>query len=85
MLGYYPAISHFTGGAVECKFDGPWWCGYADGPAHPEARPIGERYKEQIVEDFVYDLVDELYLERIHGDEEYMRRAVERKESSAVP
>ncbi|KIW66963.1 hypothetical protein PV04_06243 [Phialophora macrospora] len=77
LLGYYPAISHYTGGAIECKFDGPWWYGYdRDGPPHPNARPIGDRYKEQIVEDMVSDLVDEIYQEKLHGDSEWMKKRV---------
>lgn len=76
LLGYYPALTHYTGGAVECKFDGPWWCGYDDGPPRPAARPIGERYKEQIVEDFCADIVDEVYLERLHKDPEWMKKEV---------
>lgn len=77
LLGYYPAISHYTGGAIECKFDGPWWCGYEqDGPLHANARPIGERYQEQIVEDMVNDLVDEIYQEKLYGDPEWMKKRV---------
>lgn len=77
LLGYYPAVTHATGGAVECKFDGPWWYGYADGPPREPARAIGERYQEQIVEDFVADMVDEIYLERLHGgDREWMIKEV---------
>ena len=77
LLGYYPAISHYTGGAIECKFDGPWWYGYdKDGPPHPNARAIGERYQEQIVEDLVSDLVDEIYQEKLYGDSEWMKKRV---------
>lgn len=77
LLGYYPAISHYTGGAVECKFDGPWWYGYdKDGPARPDARPIGERYNEQIVDDIVNDVVDELYQEELYKDPTWMRKRV---------
>ncbi|KAK5092909.1 transcription factor, contains a PHD finger motif [Exophiala xenobiotica] len=86
-LGYYPALSHFTGGAVECKFDGPWWCGFerdVGGLDRGGCRPIGERYREQIVEDFVCDVVDEIYLERLNGSEEYMRRSVLSKEGGVV-
>lgn len=76
-LGYYPAISHYTGGAIECKFDGPWWYGYdEDGPPQPTARPIGERYQEQIVEDMVNDLVDEIYQEKLYHDTDWMRKRV---------
>lgn len=79
LLGYYPALSHFTGGAVKCKFDGPWWYGFSKdgGPEdRSQCRAIGERYKEQIIEDFVCDVVDEIYLERLNGSEDYMRRSV---------
>ncbi|KAL6248764.1 transcription factor, contains a PHD finger motif [Rhinocladiella similis] len=77
LLGYYPAISHYTGGAIECKFDGPWWYGFGqDGPQHPDARPIGERYQEQIVEDMVNDLVDEVYQERLYHDADWMKKKV---------
>jgi COMPASS component BRE2 len=77
LLGYYPAISHYTGGAIECKFDGPWWYGYSeDGPARPDCRPIGQRYQEQIVEDFVSDIVDEVYHEQMHSDPQWMRKRV---------
>lgn len=85
MLGYYPALSHFTGGAVECKFDGPWWYGWQQhvkNPERPQCRAMGERYQEQIVDDFVCDLVDEVFLEKMHGSEEYMRRAVAIKEQT---
>lgn len=75
MLGYYPAISHYGGGTVESKFDGPWWFGY-DKEAFPYARPFGERYQEQIVEDFVSDMVDEICLEAKHG-EGWMKKMVE--------
>ena len=77
MLGYYPAISHYTGGAVECKFDGPWWYGFQnDGPTRPDCRPVGARYNEQIVEDFVSDMVDEIYQERLYKDSDWMRKKV---------
>jgi COMPASS component BRE2 len=76
LLGYYPAISHYTGGAVECKFDGPWWYGHQDGPARPACRPIGVRYNEQIVEDFISDMVDEVYQEQLWGDEQWMKKRV---------
>ncbi|KAI5368124.1 Putative SPRY domain, concanavalin A-like lectin/glucanase domain superfamily [Septoria linicola] len=94
LVGYFPAISCFFGGIVECNFGDSatgFWCP----PAHlrntkdsatrlpqgpdvdmPDAgadasgqkngwnpgrqlRGIGERYKEQIAEDIVWDLIDE--------------------------
>jgi COMPASS component BRE2 len=86
LLGYYPAISHYTGGAIECKFDGPWWYGYSsDGPAQHDARPIGERYQEQIVEDMVSDLVDEIYQEKLYGDAEWMKKKVSSANAPVVP
>ena len=80
-LGYYPALSHYGGGTVECKFDGPWWYGY-DKTTFPDARPFGDRYQEQIVEDFVSDLVDEACLEATHG-EGYMKAGVEKTRAPA--
>ncbi|KAA8649248.1 SPRY domain-containing protein [Aspergillus tanneri] len=61
MIGYFPAVSCYGGGAVECRFEGPWWIGP---PSHTETgepiRAIGERFNEQIVEDIVADIVDEV-------------------------
>lgn len=70
MAGYFPAVACFSGGTAQVNFgtedrgDGVvgWWfppCGTGSG--HGTApRPIGERYKEQIAEDIVWDLVDEV-------------------------
>ena len=80
-LGYYPALSHYGGGTVECKFDGQWWYGY-DKSAFPNARPFGDRYQEQIVEDMISDMVDETCLETTHG-EGYMKAGVERTRAPA--
>lgn len=74
MIGYYPAVSCYGGGAVECRFEGPWWVGP---PERTEAgelvRPFGERFEDQIAEDVVADLVDEVEAEYswggIHGGE----------------
>jgi len=77
MLGYYPAVSAFRGGAAEVNFGPKFWYpppGYeeandvdmigdaqvASAPKAPKARAIGERYDEQIVEDIVYDIIDEV-------------------------
>ncbi|PYH96184.1 putative histone-lysine N-methyltransferase [Aspergillus ellipticus CBS 707.79] len=61
MIGYYPAVSCYGGGAVECRFEGPWWVGP---PHHAEngepVQGIGERFNEQIVEDVVCDIIDEV-------------------------
>ncbi|KAJ5975162.1 hypothetical protein N7481_008869 [Penicillium waksmanii] len=61
MIGYYPAVSCYGGGAVECRFEGPWWVGPPEKTENGEPiRPIGERFNDQIVEDVVADIVDEL-------------------------
>lgn len=68
MIGYYPAVSCYGGGAVECRFEGPWWVGP---PSHADngepVRGIGERFNEQIVEDVVADIVDEVEAMLIWG------------------
>ena len=76
LLGYYPTVTHYGGGAVMCKFDGPFWYGF-DKEKYPDARPFGDRYNEQIVEDVVSDLVDEVYMEISRGDEQWMKKSVE--------
>ncbi|PKY00394.1 hypothetical protein P168DRAFT_293645 [Aspergillus campestris IBT 28561] len=61
MVGYYPAVSCYNGGAVECRFEAPWWFGpppYADNDE--PVRGMGDRFNEQIVEDIVADVVDEV-------------------------
>ncbi|TVY34315.1 Set1 complex component [Lachnellula subtilissima] len=77
MLGYYPAVSVFRGGAAEVNFGPHFWYpppGFEDddevdmiGSDQPppssksgRLRAVGERYDEQIVEDIVYDIVDEV-------------------------
>ncbi|KAI9845035.1 MAG: hypothetical protein M1838_001939 [Thelocarpon superellum] len=70
MLGYFPAISVFRGGAAEANFGPDFWYHPPDdedvemtdagaAPSLPPRRPVGERYNEQIAEDVTYDLVDE--------------------------
>ncbi|RDW83992.1 SPRY domain-containing protein [Aspergillus mulundensis] len=62
MVGYYPAVSCYGGGAVECRFQAPWWFGppsETDKGASVVAG-IGERFNEQIVEDVLADIVDEV-------------------------
>ncbi|KAK0112166.1 hypothetical protein ONS96_001424 [Cadophora gregata f. sp. sojae] len=77
MLGYYPAVSVFRGGAAEVNFGPDFWFppqeeGEPDdevdmiGSDQPVAtkiaklRATGDRFDEQIVEDIVYDIVDEV-------------------------
>lgn len=81
MLGYYPAVSVFRGGAAEVNFGPKFWYpppGYDQSQTEEDVfmtgtdeepsvkakqevpRPLAERYDEQIVEDIVYDIVDEV-------------------------
>ncbi|KAJ5101446.1 hypothetical protein NUU61_003668 [Penicillium alfredii] len=61
MIGYYPAVSCYGGGAVECRFEAPWWIGPPEFTKNGvPIRAIGERFNEQIVEDVMADLVDEV-------------------------
>jgi COMPASS component BRE2 len=74
MLGYYPAVSVFRGGAAEVNFGPEFWYppsglsndGQADSNETPvETLPgklcaVSTRYEEQIAEDVVYDIVDEV-------------------------
>ncbi|KAL1956677.1 hypothetical protein VTO42DRAFT_6927 [Malbranchea cinnamomea] len=59
MIGYYPMVSCHNGGAVECRFEEPWWIG-PPVDDFPDVKPFGERYNDQIVEDVVADIVDEI-------------------------
>ena len=61
LLGYYPAVTTYGGGAAELKFDEPFWFPPTD---RPEAQPFGKRYNEQIIDDIVNDLVDEVCMEK---------------------
>lgn len=67
MLGYYPAVSVFRGGAAEVNLGPDFWYpppGYdaaAEGSGERDRIcAVSERYKEQIAEDVVYDVVDEV-------------------------
>lgn len=59
MIGYFPTVSCHNGGAVECRFEGPWWVGPPVEEV-PHVRPFGDRFGEQIVEDALADVVDEV-------------------------
>ncbi|KKA25335.1 Histone-lysine N-methyltransferase [Rasamsonia emersonii CBS 393.64] len=71
MIGYFPMVSCYGGGAVECRFEPPWWIGPppSDENGNP-VRAIGERFNEQIVEDVVADIVDEVEAMFLWGDTE---------------
>jgi COMPASS component BRE2 len=75
MLGYYPAVSVFRGGAAEVNFGPNFWYPPPELNEHEvdmigsdqplpsklhKMRAMEERYDEQIVEDIVYDIVDEV-------------------------
>ncbi|KAM0514189.1 hypothetical protein ACHAPE_007026 [Trichoderma viride] len=74
MLGYYPAVSVFRGGAVEVNFGPDFWYPPADydstngevdmiqpdGLNTNSLHAVAERYQEQIAEDVVYDIIDEV-------------------------
>ncbi|KAL4877915.1 hypothetical protein BJY04DRAFT_230327 [Aspergillus karnatakaensis] len=69
MIGYYPAVSCYGGGAVECRFDGPWWYGPpTDTENSLPVKGIGERFNEQIVENVLADIVDEVEAMLVWGD-----------------
>ncbi|EKG20683.1 Concanavalin A-like lectin/glucanase [Macrophomina phaseolina MS6] len=72
MLGYFPAVAAFCGGIAQVNFGPDFWCpppgledvdmGGSDGvsPEGRKLRPIGDRYKEQIAEDIVWDIIDDV-------------------------
>lgn len=74
MVGYFPAVAAFSGGIAQVNFGPHFWFPPPElarpdaGSVHGERdvaararspRAIGERFKEQIAEDIVWDLVDE--------------------------
>ncbi|KAA8576118.1 hypothetical protein EYC84_006279 [Monilinia fructicola] len=82
MLGYFPAVSVFRGGAAEVNFGPQWWYPPPDSSAEGDdvdmtndessstkIRAASERYDEQIVEDILYDIIDEVdFWDRDGGD-----------------
>ncbi|KAK7397796.1 transcription factor, contains a PHD finger motif [Neonectria punicea] len=74
MLGYYPAVSVFRGGAVEVNFGPDFWYpppGYdttggevdmvrVAGGRLAKVHAVSSRYCDQIAEDIVYDIIDEV-------------------------
>ncbi|KAH8689810.1 hypothetical protein BGW36DRAFT_364555 [Talaromyces proteolyticus] len=79
MIGYFPTVSCYGGGAVECRFESPWWYGPPaveslkgeDGDVPPPTviKPFGERFNDQIVEDIVADIVDDIEAMLLWGGE----------------
>lgn len=70
-LGYYPMISVYQGGIV--KFNpGPE---FKYPPQQPqlidtEVKPISDRYDEKIVEEWVWDIIDEVEAEYLDSYDE---------------
>lgn len=59
MIGYFPMVSCHNGGAVECRFEAPWWIG-PPVDEFPNVKPFGDRFNDQVAEDVVADIVDEV-------------------------
>lgn len=62
LLGYYPAVSVFRGGSAEANFGPDFWFPPPsdNGGDTAELKPMCDRFRDQIVEDIVYDIVDEV-------------------------
>jgi COMPASS component BRE2 len=95
-LGYYPAVSVFRGGAVEVNFGPNFWypppsedaeMADVDGPPKNSSglRAVSERYDEQIVEDIVYDIVDEVGFWMQDGGKVIDRSARDEKAEAVAP
>jgi len=89
-LGYYPAVSVFRGGAVEVNFGPDFWFPISeedaatDGTKTKRLRPICERYDEQIVEDIVYDIIDEVDFWMQDGGKDIDRGRDEKAETAGA-
>ena len=85
MVGYFPAVAAFGGGMAQVNFGPDFWCPPAEMvkqrenpaalPLGRRLRGIGERFKEQIAEDVVWDLVDEVDFFLQDGGWEYRHEA----------
>ncbi|KAL1837299.1 hypothetical protein VTJ49DRAFT_4042 [Mycothermus thermophilus] len=94
-LGYYPAVSVFRGGAVEVNFGPNFWFpppaedaemgGVPESAGPGRLRPVCERYDEQIVEDIVYDIVDEVGFWIQDGQPAVGRPGTDGKAEATVP
>ncbi|KAF2140538.1 uncharacterized protein K452DRAFT_299285 [Aplosporella prunicola CBS 121167] len=74
MLGYFPAVAAFCGGIAQVNFGPDFWCPPPElqnedvdmiGAEAPVAsgrklHAVGTRYKEQVAEDIVWDIIDEV-------------------------
>lgn len=86
MLGYYPSVSVFREGAAEVNFGPDFWCpppglegtgdvemaGAESGSRLERMRPVSHRYVEQVIDDAIYDIVDEIdiWLQKEGSEEE---------------
>ena len=77
-LGYYPAVSVMNGGAVQVKFQGPWWHGPPKD--RPEVKGFNEMYIKHAVDDAFADLVDQICWEAGTSDQAQPAPAPEAKE-----
>lgn len=97
MLGYFPAVSVFRGGAAEVNFGPQFWyppaesvnggvemVGSVDVRPKMPLRAVGERYEEQIAEDVTYDLVDEVDFWCQDRASKEMMQEVDRSSQAAV-
>jgi COMPASS component BRE2 len=85
MVGYLPAISCFNGGVAQVNFGPDFWyppeeiakqdahmAGTGkDVPEGRKLRALGDRFKEQIAEDVVWDIIDEVDFFTQDGGWEY--------------
>lgn len=99
MVGYLPAISLFNGGVAQVNFGPDFWCpppemssdthmNGNDSETVPEGRrlrPISERYKEQIAEDIVWDIIDEVDFFVQDGGWEYKGEAPQDVAGKSTP
>ncbi|KAK9470504.1 uncharacterized protein V1510DRAFT_422887 [Dipodascopsis tothii] len=77
MLGYFPSISVYKGGVAQFNF-GPQF-DHTPADLAPDARPMCDRFDEQIAEDIVWDIVDEVEFEEVDAELDRERRASDEK------
>lgn len=95
MVGYLPAVSVFNGGIAQVNMGPDFWCPppalhMSGGTNDPQVqgrtlRPIGARYKEQIAEDIVWDIIDEVDFFAQDGGWDYKGEAPQDVKGSATP
>ncbi|KAH7132628.1 hypothetical protein B0J11DRAFT_522159 [Dendryphion nanum] len=93
MVGYYPAISAFNGGMAQVNFGPDFWYPTDEmldnaGPQVLEGRhlrAIGDRYKEQIAEDVLWDIIDEVDFFVQDGGWEYRGETLDHEVAKTAP